>query len=615
MIMFVSVVQSRFWLIRSLMVGAAQLAIIIFFAYAIFLGTAHAGVGSEVDRKIAALNIKPRTIELTSEKAIRVRAAIQSGDFSTANRIIAGVVESSRVESWRYHPFDMFIAGIPVAADPQFEENLNTWVAQNKNDAIPYLVRAQYYHDTSWLKRGNNFTTKTEATRLESFVQSMNKASADVDASISLNQGIPYSFYLRLKMLRDLSLSEKMGAAFDEAVTKYPAYYRLYDIRLSALEPKWGGSVSAMYEFVDQFAGRVQEHSPLKLLYLGLYRNLVIAASNSCYRVDRGKSAECVASALQNLIVPGFKERLKGALDLYDHSDHYQFGIVVENIFSDILGINGADLYSGAILQLAATSMHGDTQLEQSDPSRDNYIIDKIVARSWYVKGFYDNALKKNLQALRAVESTEFPSEEAKLLAISGIYENIARAYERLHQYLDMIAYEKVVVATGGKSSSEHLICYGYYQLKDYEDAVRACTDALGHQAANSPARYWRGVAYRDMGQTDAALQDLKAVADLDGSFRASAAIDMSMIYFNRKDNRSALDILNKYQFLYDSNVTNKSNVAVSYNNRCYAYMQLGQLREALEDCRASLKYGSIPDAYRKLQELIDRLGPDKAPI
>lgn len=104
-------------------------------------------------------------------------------------------------------------------------------------------------------------------------------------------------------------------------------------------------------------------------------------------------------------------------------------------------------------------------------------------------------------------------------------------------------------------------------------------------------------------------------MADLDGSFRTSAAIAMLMVYFKRGDSRSALDVLNKYQFLYDTNVTSKSNIAVSYNNRCYAYMQLGLLREALSDCRASLKYGNIPDAYRKLQELVGRIGSDKAPI
>jgi hypothetical protein len=64
----------------------------------------------------------------------------------------------------------------------------------------------------------------------------------------------------------------------------------------------------------------------------------------------------------------------------------------------------------------------------------------------------------------------------------------------------------------------------------------------------------------------------------------------------------------NKYQYLYDPDVTNKQDVEVGYNNRCYAYMQLGELKKALDDCTASLKYGSVPDAYRKQQELTRRL-------
>jgi hypothetical protein len=97
-------------------------------------------------------------------------------------------------------------------------------------------------------------------------------------------------------------------------------------------------------------------------------------------------------------------------------------------------------------------------------------------------------------------------------------------------------------------------------------------------------------------------------VAESENDFRNSTAIDLSMIYFDRKDNRSALDVLNRYTYLYDPDTDTKDNIAVSHNNRCYAYMQLGELKKALADCTASLKYGSLPDAIRKEQELMKRL-------
>jgi hypothetical protein len=42
----------------------------------------------------------------------------------------------------------------------------------------------------------------------------------------------------------------------------------------------------------------------------------------------------------------------------------------------------------------------------------------------------------------------------------------------------------------------------------------------------------------------------------------------------------------------------------IAYNNRCFAYMKLGELNKALDDCTMSLKYGRLPDALQKQQEL-----------
>src|SRR3569623_2142233 len=108
-------------------------------------------------------------------------------------------------------------------------------------------------------------------------------------------------------------------------------------------------------------------------------------------------------------------------------------------------------------------------------------------------------------------------------------------------------------------------------------------------------------------------LKALRAVRD-DGptvhgfrsSFRDWAADE---IYSNMGNYQGAVDVLNRYPDLYDPSRTNKYNVAVGYNNRCYAYMQLGELTKAVDDCTQSLKYASIPDALSKLRDLQSRLG------
>ncbi len=594
----------------AIAVVAAAVTALLLMSRGLTNNTAAVGVTAALDRQAAKLNIEPRTVELTSEKARRVRDAIKNGNYAIAGKMTADILANSHLQNWRFYPFAEFMDGITDVSDPTFEAHLSAWVAQDKDDSIPLLVRARYYFGLGWFKRGGNFVQETQSADLNSFQDYMNEALADDDAAIRANGGNPYAYYLKLRILLGLGMSDQMANTFKEAVAKYPAYYPLYSVMLSAREPKWGGSVPVMYAFVDQYAGQAAQFSPLRLLYLSLYRDLLETASIAClpYKNDKNRMAQCVGSVMQRIVRPHLEDQVVTALQLYDHSDKYQFGVAIEDILSGMLSTAGGDAYSGAVLELAATSMHSDTQLKEDKPGGNNYIIDRAVSQSWYRKGFYDNSLKKELESLQDVEATVFPDEEEKDLAIAGIYEYLAGSYNQLHQYANMIAYEKAAVAVGDKTSYEHLICYGYYRLKDYNEAVTACTTAIEHEPGNLKARYWRGDAYRDMGRTTEALQDLTAVADSEDGLRTYAAIDISMIYFNRDDNKSALDVLNQYKYLYDPNTNDSDGMAVSYNNRCYAYMQLSELRKALDDCTASLKYGSIPDAYRKQQELVKRL-------
>jgi tetratricopeptide (TPR) repeat protein len=564
-----------------------------------------------IEAEVAKLVVKPRRFELTSEKALRVRNAIKQGDYATARRIVADVLANSHLQNWRFYPFSDFIGGIVNVNDTLLEAHLNAWVAQDGNDAIPLLIRAQYYCDTGWFERGGNFIREIQASHLASFGRYMAKAYADVDAALKADNSVPYGFYLKLRIVQAAGTQPQMKSAFDTAIAKFPGYYPLYNIMLTTLEPKWGGTVAAMYAFVERHAGRAPEQSPLKLLYVTLYRDLLNIASGACYPNwrDQDRMAQCVGSAMQKIATPQLEHQVAAALQLYDHTDKYQFGVAVQGLLLDMLKTAGAEAYSGGILQLAASSMHTDTQLAEDKPGDTNYVIDNAVSQSWYMKGFYDNAMQKDREALTAVEATTFPNEEEKALAQADIYQNIAGTYNKGGQYPSMIAYEKAAIALGGRTEFEYLICYGFYRLRNYDEAVRSCSKMIEGDAGNLQARYWRGAAYRDSGRKDAALADFTAVAEAEGSLRASAAIDLSMIHFNAKDVRGALDVLNKYTYLYDPNLVTKSDVAVGYNNRCYAYMQLGELKKALDDCTASLKYGSIPDAFRKQQELLRRIG------
>jgi hypothetical protein len=565
-----------------------------------------------IDEQLKALNLTPRTVELTSEKAARFRHQIEQGRYAEARALIGQVLDESNIQNWRFYPFSDFIAQAFNLVDPAFKDRLDAWVAQDERDPLRILVRAQYFYDLGWFQRGHQFSQYVEASHVAAFKDSIGKALYDIDAALDLSDANPYGFYLKLRILQAMGASAKLMETFRQGEAKYPDYYPLYDAALHALAPKWGGSVDAMYAFVDTYAGHAPENSPLRLLYVSLYRDLLDAAAVACrdYRNDRDKAVQCVRTAMQKFTAPKLDDEVLTGLRLYDQAP-YQFGVAVQPILFDMLRNSNADSYAGALLQRAATAMHSDTTLKDDGPDSNDYVIDRALGESWRQKGVYEAAAKKTQKALQdAMNASFFPNEEARDAALGLIYGDMAGQAARLSQYVDLIAYETAAVKTGGPNSYEQAICYGFYQLKQVAEAVRSCSQTIADQPNNIYAYYWRGMAYRDLMQPDAALGDLGVVAATENSFRASAAITMSLIDFDREDNAAALDLLKKYSFLYDPNVQSKSTVATAYNNRCYAYMQLGDLEKALSDCTASLQYGSIPDAYRKQQELVKRLSP-----
>ena len=374
-------------------------------------------------------------------------------------------------------------------------------------------------------------------------------------------------------------------------------------------QPSAGGTPDAMRSFVDRYAGAAPEDSPLKLLYVSLYRYLLTAASTSCGGFQRNAHVDCVKLYMGTNASAELEQQLEAALRLYDKGNKHQFNIALKTILLDMLKTSGGEVYSGALLELAANATHSDTSRRDADPNSNNYIIDQLVGESWYQKGFYEDAQVKYKQALRNIDAAAFPTDEEKNAALAIIYDRLAYSSEKLRQYIDMIAYEKAAIALGGITKDEHYICYGYYKLQDYDRAVQTCTEAID-EADNLTARYWRGLVYHQTKKSEAALRDLQIVIDSQHGFRTSAAIRMSVIYGEMKDFKSSLELLNRYDFLYDERTQKKSDIATAYNNRCYAYMELGDLQKALADCTASLKYGSLPDAYRKQQELVKRLKP-----
>jgi hypothetical protein len=566
-----------------------------------------ASLAALVAEETVKLGVKPHTIVLTTDKAMSAADALRRGDYREAEVVTKDILAQSKLQSFSFHPFSGFINSLSQGADPKFLKGLNTWISHSPQSALPYLVRAKYYTNTAWLIRGPDFGDAVPGQHMRAFEEFLRRAEDDARRSIALDPNIPWSYFLLLEISGGRADSQQLDQVLRDAVERFPDYYELYRIRLHYLQPKWGGSVDAMKQFVNQYAGSAPRSSPLKLLYLQLTANLLNAAWVECRSLKHEMLTACIGGHMNGYVTGGLADGVVKGLSVYEHTDPIQFSNALWPILGDMVSTQGDSTSINTVLQLAADAMGSDNQLIH-EPGHNNYVLDEITARVWAKLDNPVNVDQKFKEALDDVERMSFPSEDDKDAVLGAIYEDMAWVARNTSQYAKVITYHDAANAVAGVNhgGSQYLKCFAYFKLRHFQEAVEECTHLIDTQRDVSAAHYNRARSYEGLNNYDAALADFAPIAE-DGSenyIRWGAVIEMEHINALLGNYAVELEIFKKYPFVFDASLQPPDDLAVAYNNRCFAHMKLGELNEALEDCTMSLKYGRLPDALQKQQQL-----------
>ena len=569
---------------------------------------------TEIDAKIDQLTAEFRNSDLTVKKGDAIRNAILQDDYAAAGEVLGRLREENDPKAWAVSPLTEALDHFALSASSDFGARLEKWRAKSDKDPWPLVLQARLSRNFAWGARGEGFAKDVDQAAMSAFERYVRAGLAEIRAAMKLDDRDPYDHVLELRLLQDEGLSDELENAFQQAIARFPNHLPFYDIMLTALEPKWGGSVDEMYAFIDRFAGGADKDSPLKLLYLNLYGDLIDAAGGTCYDEweDRPKMQACVDVEMRKLVRPKLEDHVVEALNLYDRLDKYQFSLWLDRTLPPMIWAGWAPKFAGAVLELAAKSLHSQTEILADADHKNNYVIDRAVAQVWTMQENYQLAAVKDQDAIGDVEKADFLSAAAKAKAIAALYGSLSQTYEALHRYPEMIAYESAALVLDGINDRQYTVCSGYFELGQYEQVIRACSGSVLFDK-NPRSAYYRGRANFEMGKFDEALRDMTIVADSSDSPRSSAAIVIShILLIVKKDNLGAIEELKKYKYLFDPKLSDVNDVAVAYNNLCYAYMQLGRDQEALENCTNSLKFASLPDAYAKQRLLVERLAANQ---
>jgi tetratricopeptide (TPR) repeat protein len=562
--------------------------------------------------KIAELGVTPKTIEVPSDRAFETTVAIKQGDYSKATQIAREINDQSKSRGWGYYPFNKYIATLARSDDPALLAHLDEWLRREPKSVFGHLFRGIYYHRVAWAVRGNQSVEKVPPESLAVFKEDIARSINDLQTAINLNPKIPWIYYELQRAATSQDNASLAAKTFESGIAAFPEYYPLYQFRLGILRPSSVGSIDPLYTFVAQSAGRAEPDSPLKLLYVDLYTHLMNLSSIGCNVIHASDQKKCIETFMSRFTRPELTEGVLSALKLYKSSDPIEYSTAIWPLLDDMACNRcfGSMDAVGVILQTLADIMGTDIKL-MDEREHNNYVLEDVTAWVWAQMGNNSNSDQKFREALEDVEHTNFPLQIAKAEAKARILGDMAQVAENNRQYEDSIAYAQAANLVGGINHAENPIrqCHLFWKSNHPAEAVKECTRLIEADGNNLDVIYYRGMSYLDLHQWDASINDLKRVmAHPDNGMRVAAAINMSLDYAKKGDYAGELQELNTYLFIFDEKAQDAEDLAIVYNNRCFSYMKLGEFEKALSDCTTSLKYGHLPDALSKEQELMKLL-------
>jgi tetratricopeptide (TPR) repeat protein len=331
-----------------------------------------------------------------------------------------------------------------------------------------------------------------------------------------------------------------------------------------------------------------------------------------CRTLKHEALTTCIDQYMNAHVTGGLTDGVAKAFASYKSFDAIQFNTALWPILRSIDGTRGDSASINSVLQLAAEAMGSDNQLIH-EPGHNNYVLDEITARVWTKLDNPINVDQKFGEALGDVEQTVFANQEDKEEAIATIYDDMAWAARNSSQYPKSIVYHDAAntVAGANHGGTPYQKCFAYYKLRHYQEAIDECTLLIEHHRDVAEALYHRALSLEYSKQYDAALADYTLIAENGSSYylRDSAVINLGHINALRGNYATVLEIFEKYPVIFDESLQAPEDLAIAYNNRCFSLMKIGELQKALYDCQTSLKYGKLPDALQKQQQLIKMLG------
>lgn len=164
--------------------------------------------------------------------------------------------------------------------DPSALSHLSKWKEQQPQSVFVRFAELRLRYAMAWNDRGSDFARNVPAEGWRLFNEKLAQTEQAILAAPAQLKNSPILQNLHLAVVQDMSESKTSPrAVFEEGVRRWPDYYDFYEVALTRLVPKWGGS----WDAVDAFIAHWNKHlakTEGNSMYARLYMSVISTGAN-----------------------------------------------------------------------------------------------------------------------------------------------------------------------------------------------------------------------------------------------------------------------------------------------------------------------------------------------
>jgi len=135
--------------------------------------------------------------------------------------------------------------------DMAIEPLLSEWVNLYPRSYSARIARAYHYVSSGYAKRGDRFASETSREQFEAMERQFEKARADLDQALHLNEKSTLAHAKQLGLARSTGAYGGVDKVLDEANKKFGKSLAIKVAAVVSLNPKWGGSFEKLDRLVE----------------------------------------------------------------------------------------------------------------------------------------------------------------------------------------------------------------------------------------------------------------------------------------------------------------------------------------------------------------------------